>query len=173
MTSTAYRNNFASIFGTAGLTDNADIQPEVVEASQPETVVEVPAAPEWFAAGKIESAPAAQKAAPAAEKPASKPAAVPSAIELAAGLQSAAAELSEVEQLALQLEDAKEQAKRLYEEADRLMIEIHDAVGLGNSIRLSDGRKLEVVDNFRDSKGNPRIVAFRPCGVKLYDVKIK
>lgn len=170
MTSTAYRNNFASIFGTAGLTDDADSQPE---ASQPEAAVEAPAAPEWFAAGKIEAAPAAQKAAPAAEKPASKPAAVPPAIELAAGLQSAAAELSEVEQLALQWEDAKAQTKRLHEECDRIQQELTDTIGIGNPIRLSDGRHVEIQDNFIDKNGQPKLTAFKPCGVKRFDMKIK
>lgn len=81
--------------------------------------------------------------------------------------------MAEVELKIQQFEKVKTAAKAGYMEADRLEAEIIQALGVGKSLTLTDGRLARVVDNFRDAQGNPKIKAYKPCGVKLAEVEIK
>lgn len=171
MTSTAYRSNFEAIFGTdTGRTD-----------SQPEAPAEQPAPKRRRRTQKTAAQPAAateQQQQPAADsQPAAATtataAAVPVPTLFAAAVQQSAGELADVAAMAARWEAAREEAKRLYAECDRLQQQITETIGVGNPIRLSDGRTLEVADNFLDKHGEPKLTAFKPCGVKRFDLKIK
>ena len=71
------------------------------------------------------------------------------------------------------LEGLRAAAKAAYEEADRVEAELIAALPVNSPAVLSDGRRVEVVDNFLDKHGQPRNVAFRPCGVRRFEVKVK
>lgn len=64
-------------------------------------------------------------------------------------------------------------AKAAYAENDRILAELHALLGIENPIILTDGRRARIKDNFRDSAGNPKIVAYKPCGVRLFDLDVK
>lgn len=64
-------------------------------------------------------------------------------------------------------------AKSLYAENDRILTELREMLGIESPIILTDGRRARIKDNYRDSAGNPKIVAYKPCGVRLFDLEVK
>jgi len=76
--------------------------------------------------------------------------------------------------LAMDWERKRDEAKRLYAEADGIEQKIINRLGIGNSfVMKGTGRTVVVNNNFVDAAGNPRTVAFKPCGVKAVEVKIR
>lgn len=67
---------------------------------------------------------------------------------------------------------AKEKAKSLYAECDRIEAELIAAIG-STVVTLSDGRTVRVNNNFIDKNGKPKNVAYKVCGVKLLEVVVK
>lgn len=83
-----------------------------------------------------------------------------------------AIDLREVQLRVDRLTHAKATAKALYEECDRIEAELIAMLGK-DSATLSDGRVVKVKNNFFDAAGNPKNVAFKPCGVKLNEIVVK
>ena len=64
-------------------------------------------------------------------------------------------------------------ARAAYAENDRILAELREILGIEKPIVLTDGRRARIKDNFRDSAGNPKIVAYKPCGIRLYDLDVR
>lgn len=64
-------------------------------------------------------------------------------------------------------------AKAMYADNDRILAELRELLGIEKPLVLTDGRRARIKDNFRDSAGNPKIVAYKPCGVRLFDLEVK
>lgn len=62
----------------------------------------------------------------------------------------------------------KNAAKKLYDEARQIELQIVDLLGVGNSVDLDDGRVATVVDNF-DGKDT----CWKPCGFQRFELKVK
>lgn len=78
-----------------------------------------------------------------------------------------------LELLAQRWESLKATAKAAYAEADLVEQELIQSLGVGGSVLLTDGRVLSVNDNFIDRHGQPRNVAYKPCGVRRFEVAVK
>lgn len=66
---------------------------------------------------------------------------------------------------------AKAKAKSLYEECDRIEAELIAAIK--TDVTLGDGRVVRVKNNFIDANGAAKNVAFKPCGVKMWEIVVK
>lgn len=80
---------------------------------------------------------------------------------------------AELELLAQRLEQHRSAARQAYAEADLIEAELISRIGVGGSVLLTDGRRLAVNDNFMDKNGQPRNVAYKPCGVRRFEVTVK
>ena len=78
-----------------------------------------------------------------------------------------------IEKLILKHEQVKNKAKELYGKADEIQDKLIKVMGIEQKITLADGRIAVIHNNFTDKDGNPRNVAWKPCGVKLYELKVK
>ena len=63
---------------------------------------------------------------------------------------------------------AIDEGRRLYAEADAYAAKMLDRMPIGTVLKATDGRTVTLVDNFAHDN-----VAFKPCGVKRFDVKVK
>lgn len=78
-----------------------------------------------------------------------------------------------IENLILRHEKVKNKAKELYGKADEIQEKLIKIMGVEKKITLNDGRVAVIHNNFTDKDGNPKNVAWKPCGVKLYELKVK
>ena len=78
-----------------------------------------------------------------------------------------------IEKLILKHEQVKNKAKELYGKADEIQDKLIKVMGVEQKITLTDGRIAVIHNNFTDKDGNPKNVAWKPCGVKLYELKVK
>lgn len=77
----------------------------------------------------------------------------------------------ELSAVLLRLRDLQAQldsVKPLYSEIDLLTLELA-RVGF-TSTTLTDGTHVELIDNFIDSKGLPKLTAWKSCGIKRYEI---
>lgn len=64
---------------------------------------------------------------------------------------------------------AKDEGKKGYAEADRLLDELAKEIGLNKAVKLDDsGRTGMLIDQFAE-----RNVVFKPAGVRRFDLKIQ
>lgn len=74
---------------------------------------------------------------------------------------------NEIIQRIIDLKARLDANKPLYEELDRLVLELKGTLGVSNEVTAFD-HYVEVVDNFAEKN-----TVFRPCGVKRFEVKIE
>jgi hypothetical protein len=81
----------------------------------------------------------------------------------------------EIDTVVAEIERLDKQGKAIYAQKDRLELELIEELLANHSghATLSDGRPVDAVNNFIDPKtGKPRNKAFRPAGVKLWELVI-
>lgn len=75
--------------------------------------------------------------------------------------------------IARKYEELRAQAKSCYDECDRLEAELIGLLPVGETVVMSDGRNLKIADNFIDANGQPKNIAWKPAGVRRFEIKIK
>jgi hypothetical protein len=76
----------------------------------------------------------------------------------------------EIELLVLELEAKKAQAKAIYAECDDIENRLIANIGPTGKVTMGDGRVARIKNNFILKNGEMVNVAWKPCGVRLYEV---
>lgn len=74
------------------------------------------------------------------------------------------------ELLVMELEAKRAAAKALYAEIDQIEERLINHIGPTGELSMGDGRKARVRNNFVKKDGTLTNVAWKPCGVRLYEV---